>query len=265
MQLPVFLTKAVVISSAIASFSGLLLAGALPANAQLGMAPLFLEDQSVRGRSQGVITLSNVTDSPVRVRLYSEPFTYGRSGFVSLDEDPTDLSDYLQFSPREAVIPAKSEQRIRLLSLFPPSLPEGEYRTIVFAEELFDGTLGENEAAVSVRIGSTVYVHKGELSPELTGLSAQLAPDKSTIDLLVGNEGSATARAMVGWQLEQSGNVIAEGESNPQTVIANGDRNFSLKLPSTLPSGSYTLRGELSWTTHGDPFVESFELPVLMP
>ena len=64
--------------------SGLLASALLPfpASAQLGLSPLYLEEQVTRGRAQGVITLTNVTDAPIRARVYSEPFTYERSGFA---------------------------------------------------------------------------------------------------------------------------------------------------------------------------------------
>ena len=264
MNLSYSLRKAVFIGSAIVSFSTVLLS-ALPSRAQIGLSPLFLEEQAVRGKSQGVITLMNSADRPIRVRLYSEAFTYGREGFMSLEEDPVDLSPYLQFSPREVVIPAKTEQRIRLMSLFPPGLPDGEYRATVFAEELAESTVEENATAISVRIGSTVYVHQGELSPVLSGLSAQLASDQSALELLVGNQGLATARPGVTWQIEQSGTAIAQGETSPYTVIAGGDRTFSLALPTALSSGSYILRGSFSWMTHGEISTEPFELPVLVP
>ncbi len=250
--------------SAIVGFSAVLLS-ALPSRAQIGLSPLFLEEQAVRGKAQGVITLVNSANRPIRVRLYSEAFTYEREGFTSLEDDPVDLSPYLQFSPREVVIPAKMEQRIRLMSLFPPDLPEGEYRATVFAEELMDNAVEANATSISIRIGSTVYVHQGELAPVLLGLDAQLASEPVALELLVGNQGSATARAEVNWRIEQSGTAIAQGKTSPRTVIAGGDRTFPLALPNALSSGSYTLRGTFSWMTHGEMSAEPFELPVVVP
>ena len=264
MSLLFSLRKAIFIGSAVASFSAVF-CNALPGRAQIGLSPLFLEEQAVRGKAQGVITLLNSTNQPIRVRLYSEAFTYGQDGFVSLENDPMDLSSYLQFSPREVVIPAETEQRIRLLSLFPPNLPEGEYRATVFAEELTENAANENGAAISIRIGSTIYVHQGELAPALSGLGAQLASEPTTLELLVGNQGSATARAEVKWALEQSGVTVAQGETSPKTVIAGGDRTFPLALPAALPAGSYRLHGDFTWTTHGEVSTEAFDLPVLVP
>lgn len=242
-----------------------------PAFAQLGLSPLVLEEQAQRGRSQGVITLLNSTDRPIRARVYSEPFTYGQNGFVSLTSAPADLSPYLQFSPREVVIPAGAEQRVRVLSLFPSGLPEGEYRAVLFAEELTevtaDNTLGNDAvAAIKVRIGATVYVHQGDLSADLSGQSAALASDRQTLELVVSNQGQATARSRVNWQLLQNdGSEMAAGETDEQTVIAGGDRLFSLPLSDALPSGSYSLQGEIHWVTLGEAHTRPFTLPVMVP
>jgi hypothetical protein len=246
-----------------------------PVFAQLGLSPLVLEEQAQRGRSQGVITLLNSTDHPVRARVYSEPFTYDQNGFVSLTSAPAsapaDLSPYLQFSPREVVIPAGAEQRVRVLSLFPSDLPEGEYRAVLFAEELAERTPGNTPdnnavAAIKVRIGATVYVHQGELSAELSGQSAALASDRQMLELVVSNQGQATARSRVSWQLSQNGgSEIAAGVMDEQTVIAGGDRLFSLPLSDALPSGSYSLQGEIHWVTLGEAHSRPFTLPVMVP
>lgn len=255
------LCKAALTSSLAASF-----VITSPASAQLGVSPLFLEEQVVRGRGQGVITFMNDTNEPIRARVYSEPFAYNRNGFISLSEDAADLSPYLQFSPRESVIEPGAQQRIRLLGLFPPGLPDGEYRTVVFAEELTERIQESSNIAIKARIGTTVYMHQGELSADITGLS--VAPDgknDQVLELLVKNNGSATARTNVRWQLQQDGGEITSGEVEGYTVMAGSDRAISLALPNALLSGQYTLTGDLFWATLGEGLSEPFELPVLVP
>ena len=244
----------------------------LPAFAQLGLSPLLLEEQVTRGRAQGVITLTNATDEPIRARVYSEPFTYGRSGYVRLSEDAADLSPYLQFSPREMVIPPGGEQRVRLLGLFPPDLPEAEYRAAVFAEELVDSaSTDDGPLALQLRVGSMVYMRNGDTAPSLVGMSAQpLAPEASAaepqmLELLVENQGEATARAAVDWQLYQEDEAVDTGTTTKHTIVAGRDRLFPLTLSHSLDSGSYTLRGDIRWIRDGEGHKEPFEVPVLVP
>lgn len=253
--------RIVLASSLAASF-----VAALPASAQLGVSPLFLEEQVVRGRGQGVITFTNNTNKSIRARVYAEPFAYERNGFVSVSEDATDLSPYLQFSPRESVIEPGTQQQVRLLGLFPPSLPDGEYRTVVFAEELTERSQEGSNVAIKARIGTTVYMRQGELSANIVGLAAAPAQENNQVlELLVNNKGAATARTNVRWKLQQDSGEIASGEVEGYTVMAGGDRAISLPLPSALPSGRYTLTGDLHWVTLGKGLSEPFELSVLVP
>jgi len=239
------------------------LVSATPAIAQVGMSPLFLEAEASRGRAQGVVTLINTSDEPIRVRVYSEPFTYTQDGFVSLREDSEDLSPYLQFSPREAVIEPRSEQRIRLLGLFPPNLADGEYRAAIFAEQLADRSEMPVGAAIDARIGTTVYMRQGNLSADIAGVSAVY--DGQTFELMTENRGQATTLAQLSWDLMQGGSNVASGEEVIRTVLADGRRKFPLSLPNTLAQGNYVLTGKLSWATLGEIYSHSFELPVTVP
>ncbi|NES23355.1 MAG: P pilus assembly protein, chaperone PapD, partial [Symploca sp. SIO3E6] len=117
--------------------SGYLLSAALlwggAAQAQMRISPLVIEVEAQRGQAQGVISVTNTSNEAFRARVYAEAFTYDRdTGFAILTSSPTDLTDYLQFSPRELTIPPGVTRRVRLISRFPPSLPEGEYRAVVF-------------------------------------------------------------------------------------------------------------------------------------
>lgn len=236
---------------------------AVPVKAQVGMSPLFVESEAVRGRAQGVLTLINSTDRPMRIRMYAEPFAFDREGFVSLPVDEADLSPYLQFSPREVVVEAKSDQRVRLLGTFPPSLADGEYRAVVFAEELTDSSAVDNGLAVKARVGTTVYMRQGELSAELSSLDVM--HNGQSLDLIVGNQGLATARPRVEWTLLRDGEEVAKGEEGAHTVMAQGDRKIALSLPKILPTGNYTLSGKLAWTTLTEDYFQPFELPVMVP
>ena len=142
----------------------------VPALAQVGLSPLVVEIQANRGQAQGIINVINNTNEPFRARVYVEPFTYeSESGFQILDTDPDDLSPYLQFSPRELEVPPNTNRRVRFVSRFPPSLPEGEYRAVIFTENLIETTDASGaDVELRTRVGSTVYVRHGNVSPQLS-------------------------------------------------------------------------------------------------
>ena len=233
-----------------AALGGALLTGAEESFAQVGLDPMVIQTEVGRGQAQSVLTVTNPSNQPMRVRLYAEPFTYDRdAGFASLLEDENDLSPYLQFSPREFVVPAGQRQRVRVVGILPPSLPESEYRAVIFTEALPEGTsTSEYTAGIQTRIGSTVYFHQPGAKPVLSVVTASVDMENDLIALLVSNAGESTARPKAKWTLRQGSETVATGESSATTVIEGGDRTLQLPYDvSSLPSGNYELSGELVW------------------
>jgi len=222
-----------------------------PAKAQLGASPLVIESQSNRGQAQAFINVTNSGDTPLRVRLYTEPFTYNRDkGFQTASSSANDLSSYLQFSPRELTVPPGVTRRVRLRAMLAPSLPDGEYRTAVFTESLKElGDDDSNTVNVVTRVGTVIYVRKGDIEPNLAVDSVNFDQAKNQIQLLIRNTGEASAISTATWTLKQGETVMSTGESIATTIIAQGDRYFLLddvKLDSISP-GNYQLTGELTW------------------
>lgn len=257
--------------------TGALLAAVLwnsPAQAQVNVSPMIVEAQANRGQAQGVIKITNVSNEPYRARIYTEPFTYDRDqGFQTLKSSPNDLSPYLQFSPRELTLKPGQSRRVRLISRLAPNLPDGEYRAVVFTEELKQ-TLPDttaNRVVVKTRIGVTVYVRKGNVSPKIAVDNVSLNPKESKLQLLVRNTGKASIHPKATWTLKQGATKIKTNTEDLSVVLAGSERNLILNYPeknqSALAPGKYLLTGELSWEeeekTTKVPFNVSFTIPAV--
>ncbi|MCC5658127.1 hypothetical protein LC608_14235 [Nostoc sp. XA010] len=246
--------------------SSVLLSSALlwgsTALADIAISPMVIETQAKRGQTQGYITVYNQERNTFRARVYTSPFTYDHeNGFQTLTSSPNDLSRYIQFSPRELEVPGTAKRRIRFIVRFPPSLPDGEYRTMIFTENLQTSTVTQTDATnnnvkfqttIIPRIGVAVYVRKGDISPNLIPNSARLNP-QGQIQLLVQNKGKASAIVGGNWTIKQGSQVIKTGAINNTTVIAEGERYLSVdSLNKNQPKlklspGEYKLSGELGW------------------
>ncbi len=256
--------------------SGLALVAVLslgrPARSQVSLSPLVIELDAKRGQAQSVIDLRNSGNEPFRARVYAEPFTYSRDkGFQSLKSSPTDLTPYLQFSPREVIVQPNTRRRIRLITRFPPSLPEGEYRAVIFTENLTE-TLNSEGIKVSIRarVGVTVYVRQGKLSPNLAVASASWNPEQRQVQLLVKNTGAASVRPKVNWTLKRGDAEVATGTVRETGLVAESERHFLLQYPAkeepVLSPGTYQLKGELLWgNDFEDPETLPFSLDFTMP
>lgn len=241
--------------------------GAIKSVAQVSISPLVIEVEAKRGQAQGIINVGNKTNESFRARVYAEPFTYSRDqGFQILGKgEKTDLTPYLQFSPRELNIPAEIERRIRFIVSLPPSLPSGEYRAVVFTENLKE-TTNQNGARIGLatRIGVTIYVRKGNLSPTLSVESASWNSEKKQIQILVNNTGEASARPQVNWTLKRQETVIKMGNLNSTGIVANSQRNFLLEYDDITP-GEYQLNGELIWFEGKNQRQKSFNVNLTVP
>lgn len=231
---------------------------------QMKVSPLVIETQARRNQAQGVVSVTNVGDTILRVRVYAEPFTYTDTGFQSLASGAVtgDLTPYLQFSPAELVIPPGAVRRIRLITRFPPGVADGEYRAMIFAEKLANpdetpnSEVGTVEAetpliTINVRIGSAFYVRQGDVSSNLSVLGASWNSTQQNPQLLLANTGLASERVSVDWQLKRDGAEIARGSLSSATVITQSQRQLQLRpdspLPNPLPAGDYQLTGEARW------------------
>jgi hypothetical protein len=238
--------------------SSVLLSGIAKAN--ISISPMVVETEAKRGQAQGRITVSNPSTQDFRARVYTSPFTYDKeTGFKTLSKSPTDLAPYLQFSPRELQVGASRKRNIRFIVRFPPSLPDGEYRTMIFTENLQKGIITETDSKTNVtlqtniipRIGVALYVRKGDVSPNLNFSSARVDPKTNQIQLLVSNQGKASAIVAGDWKLKKGKEVIHKGNISDTTVLAEAERYVAAKSltknqPKLTP-GEYQLTGELGW------------------
>ncbi|MDM9583170.1 P pilus assembly protein, chaperone PapD [Nostoc sp. GT001] len=241
------------------------------AKAQMSVSPLVIEAKAERGQAQGMITISNTSKTPSRIRIYAQPFTYSRdTGFQTLSSSPNDLTKYLQFSPRELTVKPGEVRRVRLISRLAPNLPDGEYRAVVFNETLSESKdAAGNNVTLVARIGVTFYVRKGNLSPQLAIDSASFNPEQKQIQILVRNQGQATVLPSLNWTLRQGQTVIKTGQVDTNAVVANSDRNFLLNYPNkdqpALKPGQYQLSGELFWGEDSKKTKLPFNLNITIP
>jgi hypothetical protein len=256
-----------------ASIAGLVISGnwlfIKPAHANLFLSPMYLQLESQQGQSKGVLQVGNTSSEPIRVRLSATAFTYDKNGnFQSLDRGgERDLTPYIRYSPKEIVIPANSSRRVRVLSLLPPSLPEGEYRTAIFAETLQETTNAKGyKFGLNFKIGSALYVAKGDLNSDISFKSASFDSVNHLLKMLVINQGNATAKGEIVWTLKKGDIQVASGKSGG-SFLPQTQTDISLNRPQKetkldLAPGVYQLTGEMVWDSLGGQKKHDFQIEV---
>ncbi len=216
-------------------------------------------------QARSTINVTNTGNEPVRIRIYVEDFTYERNrGFTTGSSHPYSAKQYLQFSPREIVVPPKVTRNIRVNILIPPSAPDGEYRAVVFAEELSDNSKPQTESTVVVnfRVGSVFFVTKGSGKTDLAPLGIEWDAQNSRPRLVLINKGSITTNPAVQWKIEQAGKEIDSGSVLSSIVQNRSERSITLETKKgNLRPGEYTISGQVQ-RSNGTPMPFSFKLKV---
>ena len=239
----------------------------LPTQAGILLKPIFLVVETERGQGNSILSINNTGAEPIRVRLSAAPFTYTKTGNfqrLTSSSQKSDLTPYLRFAPQEITIGAHQQQKVRLVSLLPPSLPDGEYRTAITVENLQQTTQEGFSVGFSLRLVSLINVHKGELQSKFQIERAFYQPDTDRLALSIDNQGQATARPDIFWTLKQGDKKIASGKTTA-VLLAGHSRQLLLnqqQQPLKLKRGLYQLTGEILWTQTSQQERIPFEIQI---
>jgi hypothetical protein len=248
----------------------------LPVKAQnFTLSPLVKISTAKGGQSRGSINVTNNAQKPLRVRVYAESFTYDRKqGFTFTSKDNHSAVPYLNFSPRELVIPPGVTRNIRVAVTLPPSLPNDEYRAAVFVEELkakdilkLDARQTNNQkVSVNLRIASVFFFSKGiDNIANIQVRTASWNPTDKKVAVIIENTGKQTARPEVSWRVEKNGQVVAKDTINGVIIQAENSREIILQTNGKSPDltrGEYKIVGDI--INSGQKPI-AFSLPLIVP
>jgi hypothetical protein len=269
------MTNITQLTTGLVAAAGIQLLSTLPATSQnFTLSPMVAISTAKGGQSRGSINVTNNAQEPVRMRVYAESFTYDqKKGFVSTAKDNRSAVPYLNFSPRELVIPPGVTRNVRVAVTLPPSLPDQEYRAAVFVEELktkdiqtVNSPANSQKVSISLRIASVFFFSKGSNSiANIQARTASWNPTEKVVAVLLENTGKKTARPEVSWHIEKNGQVVAKDNINGVIIQAENSREIILhnngKSPD-LARGEYKIVGDI--INSGQKPI-AFSLPLIVP
>jgi hypothetical protein len=218
------------------------------------------------GQGKGLINVTNKGRNPLRLRIYAENFTYERSqGYISIDNHPQSAINYLQFAPRELVVPPGITRNVRVAMTLPSSLPNGEYRASIFIEDLKeqDITADSQQISLKTRVASLFYFNKGEAKSEVSMDTATWRPTSKDLMIVIKNKGKKTSFPNIYWRLEKDGKVATKNQILGIILQSQNEREFPIAMESAkLTSGNYNFIGEIKGS---DPKPIPFNIKVAIP
>jgi hypothetical protein len=249
-----------------ATFIGLpLVLSSQPTQAQsLNLTPAIVELNSEGGQAEGTFTVRNSsTTSPVRARLYAEPFSYTDMGLRPEPNSKLDLTPYLKFSPRELTVGPGQSRQVRLVTRIPGNIADKEYRAVVYVQSLTESPANPNapknvvaaQMGLVTRIGATVYARQGKVAPNLTVTGVNYDSKQRQILLGVQNTGNGSTRPHIEWTLKQGDKEVLSKVEGPASIVADSSRKFPINYPAKnekpLAAGTYNFSGKLVWVNKG--------------
>lgn len=244
---------------------------ALPLLAQqFTVSPLVTIVEAKNGQARATISVINQAKDPLRMRVYTESFTYDKQkGFTFTAKDERSAAPYLQVSPREIEIPPGVTRNIRVAVSLPPSLPNQEYRVAVFLEDLKEKSIKPNASnnvlLIKARVASVFFFSKGNNTANIQARTTIWNAESKKISVLLENKGSKTAYPDIDWKIDRNGKEIATDSIRGVIIQSQNSRevevNFSDKLPK-LTSGEYNLSGVIRVQ---DQKPAPFNLKIIVP
>jgi hypothetical protein len=234
----------------------------------VSISPLVTIEQLQGSQTKTTVTVSNSSDKPLRARIVTTDFTYDReNGFTAIPSHAKSAVPYLQFSPREFVVPPGVSRTVRVGFTIPPSLPDGEYSVALYIEGLQEQQIastvdGQSNTILKPRIASIFFVNKGAGTSQLSIASAQWDSKSKEPVVIFNNQGTTSAYPNLNWKISKGGNPVAEGKLDGIVLVAGKERSMPIKT-SALTPGSYLLSGEIVSRSGGTPV--KFETQLIIP
>ncbi|MBI3992704.1 MAG: hypothetical protein HY342_05485 [Candidatus Lambdaproteobacteria bacterium] len=210
---------------------------------------------SIEQRYTNFFTITNNSADPVRVRIYPRFVAFDENGrAVERDNDPHDLGAWLVFNPRQVALLPRQRRVIRFSVRPPPNLTPGEYRAVVFFEELPSAppTLEKKEEeppqgvgltlSLLTRLGVTLYGRVGQAVHEVALAEPQVDLTSAQLKFhgRLQNKGNGHEILRLRGELFDAGNASVAASENLYALHRDQQFNWTFALDKPAP-GSYTL------------------------
>lgn len=218
------------------------------------------------------VYVQNKGSKSERIRAYSQGWNMSEFGIQEYLENPDDRTLNLMFNPKEFDLAPGEKQRVRI-STKEPEGPDGEYRGIIFFEnvlpkkDILDTKSKDLSVTISfvTRYGVTVYAYKGTVDRNmiLEKFEPQIIDNKQYLVTTLKNEGNIHTYVY--------GEVLLKpvngGEEIPlklkkYTLLPESTQKMMIKIPAnTMQNGDYKAYLKLSYKT-AEEIEESFETEI---
>ncbi|RUT06127.1 hypothetical protein DSM106972_033330 [Dulcicalothrix desertica PCC 7102] len=235
--------------------------------------PRFEVDINNKQSRSNSIKITNLSDKPAEMRAYIRNWVMNdKNEFKDAPSNEQSLDQWVVFTPSRFTIPPRSTQTVRF-AIRPKIKPNsGEYRAVLYLEEVASNNPTTSSIKAIGRIGVVIYGYAGEIKRvgSIDSITVDTKPSGMRAVFDISNKGNAHVRMGGQYAIWRAANypgakatqfIAGAGSSKtklPANVIDAGKIEFSPVLPNNrrqlalplgkLPPGNYVLdiNGDLS-------------------
>ena len=234
--------------------------------AGLSISPAYLEVSLDQGRPAGEFYITNIGTAEERYRISAVAFRFTEEGLLErLAPNDQQLAAWIIFNPKEFVLPAGTRRIVRFVIAPHGVLQEGEYAAAMELESLNTQTatsVDKKGRSMKIKIVSTIMVpifaQTGKVLFSAAASDAQLVRrgEQASVVLAVSNTGSAHIATMGKFEIVNGeGQSVVNGNFPKTYILRQSKRLFDVPLSTTLPTGNYSIRAQLSSAQLSGPIV----------
>lgn len=184
------------------------------------VAPGIFEMNLDRSATEEIILVNN-SNEPIRVKVYP-----GKDENI---KDEEYLGDWLRIYPRTMTLEGNSERRIKFSVRAPKEKPDGEYRGLIYIEELPEVVEGQSTLTLAGRHGLTVYGTKGKVEYDIAVSNVKIVNNVLTMNIKNNGKYSLRPEIKINY-LSAKGKKIGEMEEKTGRILKGNTSSIKIEL-----------------------------------
>ena len=213
-----------------------------------GITPIRVEHAGNPGDSiTDIFYIRNNSDSPIRIRAYSENWILPSNGppsFIGSETAPYSRREWIKVNPQDFRLNAKEVKMIRYTISIPDGTETGGYHASVSFENvpLTTDDPASSRMMFTGKIAAAVYIKVGDIQPngEIHDLIYHAEEKKEEIWLMVKNTSRTHFRVKGSIKLTRASDGKSLTIDIPnEVVLSEGERTIKCLIPENLEKGSY--------------------------
>jgi len=191
------------------------------------------------------MTVHNTSGAPVKVKVYWEDFTYippfnGEKDFFPAGTGSYSCADWINFMPREFILPPHGTQRIDYTINVPANAAGGHYGILFFENSAVQSVPGKIGVSIVTRVGSLFFLETAN-KDKSTQVDEWTAGEKSFKAKLKNIGNVFLLPQGVYYILDSAGIAVDRGDLEKAYLPPEKAWEFIIPYPTNLPAGAYQI------------------------